>query len=128
VSFRFSKHYTLEEARALLPQVRKWLEQIQSFEQRQAELDVRLRSLGSSGNDVGGDTVNSSIKLRAEIQNIAQEFQSREIQIKDLERGLVDFPALRDGKEIFLCWEKDEDKIEFWHDLDSGYPGRERLE
>ena len=128
MSFRFSKHYTLEEARDLIPQIRKWLEQLQGLEQRLSELDIRLRSLGSAGNDVGGDTLNSSIKLRAELHGIVQEFESREIQIKDLERGLVDFPALRDGREILLCWEKGEDNIEFWHDLDSGYPGRERLD
>ena len=128
MNFRFSKHYTLEEARALLPQIREWLEKIQSHGERLAELDVRLRCLSSSGHDVGGETVNTSIKIRAELQTVSQEFESREIQIKDLERGLIDFPALRDGKEIFLCWEEDEPEIEHWHDLDSGYPSRERLE
>jgi hypothetical protein len=111
-----------------LPQIREWLKAIEGLEKRLLELDTRLRSLSSAGNDVGGDTVNASVKLRAELQSLAQEFQSREIEIKDLERGLIDFPAVKDGREIFLCWEKDEDGIEFWHDLDSGYPGREPLE
>lgn len=128
MSLKFTKHYTIEEALGLLPQIREWLGKIQFMEQRISEFDVRLRSLGSSGHDVGGETVNASLKLRAELSAVAQEFESREIQIKDLERGLIDFPALRDGKEIFLCWENGEDKIEFWHELDSGYPGRERLE
>jgi hypothetical protein len=128
VSFKFSRHYTIEEAKALLPQIRQWLGQVEAFEKQLSQLDVRLRGLASSGNDVGGDTVNTALKLRADLQKVVQEFESREIQIKDLERGLIDFPALRDGKEIFLCWEKDEDDIEFWHDTDSGYPGRERLE
>jgi hypothetical protein len=56
-----------------------------------------------------------------------QEFRRRQIQVKDLRRGLLDFPALRDGREVFLCWEKDEEDIEFWHDLETGYGGRERL-
>ena len=43
------------------------------------------------------------------------------------ERGLVDFPAILAGREVFLCWEQDEEDIEFWHDLASGYAGRERL-
>jgi hypothetical protein len=43
-------------------------------------------------------------------------------------RGLVDFPAIMGGKEVFLCWESDEDDIEFWHDLETGYGGREKLE
>jgi hypothetical protein len=49
------------------------------------------------------------------------------VQIKDFDRGLVDFPHLRDGREVFLCWELDEDDIAFWHDIDGGYAGRERL-
>ena len=56
-----------------------------------------------------------------------QEFQRREIQVKDLQRGLVDFPAMLEGREVFLCWEQDEEDIEFWHELDGGYAGRERL-
>ena len=50
-----------------------------------------------------------------------------ESQIKDLERGLIDFPAIVAGREVFLCWEQDEDDIEYWHDLDTGYAGREKL-
>jgi hypothetical protein len=49
------------------------------------------------------------------------------VQIKDFERGLVDFPHIRDGREVFLCWELHEGDIEFWHDIDAGYTGRERL-
>lgn len=64
----------------------------------------------------------------AEINNVFHEFHRREIQIKDLERGLIDFPAFVGGKEVFLCWEQDEEEVEFWHDIDSGYAGREKLE
>ena len=55
------------------------------------------------------------------------EKAKREIQIKDFDRGLIDFPAILAGREVFLCWEQDEEDIEFWHDLNSGYAGRERL-
>lgn len=127
MNFHFSKHYTLEEARALLPDVRKWLAEIEALQEQLRLLDLRLSSLISSGDDVGGETVNTSIKTQAKLQGALWEFESRSIQVKDLERGLIDFPALRNGKEILLCWEKDEDDIEFWHDLESGYPGRERL-
>lgn len=127
MSLHFSKHYTVEEARALLPEVRKWLAEIEVLQQQLSQLDLRIGSLSSSGDDVGGESVNTSIKTQAKLHGILKEFESRSIQIKDLGRGLIDFPALRNGKEILLCWEKDEDDIEFWHDLDSGYPGREPL-
>jgi hypothetical protein len=61
------------------------------------------------------------------MQAVLMEFQRREIFIKDPDRGLLDFPAVIGGKEVFLCWESDEDEVEFWHDLDSGYSCREKL-
>lgn len=79
------------------------------------------------GCDIGGPTVNKWIRTLANMKEQFVEFQSREIQIKDLGRGLIDFPAVIGGKEVFLCWEQDEEDIEFWHDLDTGYAGRERL-
>jgi hypothetical protein len=79
------------------------------------------------GCDLGGDVVNKWVRTLASLQEVLEEFQRREIQVKDVSRGLVDFPAIIGGKEVFLCWEQDEEDIEFWHDLDTGYAGRERL-
>jgi hypothetical protein len=127
MNHRFERHYTREEARALLPQVRRWLKQLNTLRHDLDRYDKRLGSLMNPGHDVGGETVNQWIRALADMQAVLGEFQKREIQIKDLERGLVDFPAIIGGKEVFLCWEQDEDDIEFWHDLDTGYSGRERL-
>src|SRR5688572_13844101 len=124
---RFDKHYTREEAQALLPQLRQWLKRLNELRHELERSDKRLSSLMHSGNDLGGDLVNKWIRTLTEMQELLGEFQQREIQIKDLERGLVDFPAIIGGKEVFLCWEQDEDAVEFWHDLDTGYGGRERL-
>ena len=63
----------------------------------------------------------------AELQRALGELQAMDIVLRDLERGLVDFPALRDGREVYLCWEEGEDEIGFWHDEDSGYAGRQPL-
>ena len=124
---RFDKHYTRDEARALLPQVRRWLVQLNRLRQDLERFDKRLSGLTGQGNDVGGETVNSWIRVLADMQGILAEFQRRRIFIKDLSRGLVDFPAIIGGREAFLCWEQEEDDIEFWHDLDTGFGGRERL-
>jgi hypothetical protein len=123
----FSKHYSIDEARALLPQVRQWLTELESCQERLQALDEHVAALLKPGDDVGGEPVNQLIKTLAQCQQILREFRRREIQVKDLRRGLLDFPALREGREVFLCWEKDEEDIEFWHDLETGYPGRERL-
>jgi hypothetical protein len=124
---RFDKHYTRDEARALLPHIRQWLEQLNRLRQDLERFDKRLSGLTGQGNDLGGETVNSWIRVLADMQGILAEFQRRRILIKDLPRGLVDFPAIIGGKEALLCWEQEEDDIEFWHDLDTGFGGRERL-
>jgi hypothetical protein len=127
MEFRFNKHYTCDEARALLPQIRLWLQQLNQLRRDFDRFDKRLSGMMNTGQDAGGELVNDWIRALAGMQNVLAKFQRREIQIKDLERGLIDFPAILAGKEVFLCWEQDEDDIEFWHDLDSGYAGRERL-
>ncbi len=125
---RFQKHYTREEARALLPQLRLWLAELNRLREEAERYEKRLGGLAADGQDTGGGTVNNWIRALAGMQTVLQEFQCREIFIKDLSRGLIDFPALVGGKEVFLCWESDEDDIEFWHDLDTGYGGREKLD
>jgi hypothetical protein len=124
---RFQKHYTREEANALLPQIREWLKELSGRRERLSRQDEAVASLMKSGEDRGGATVNNWLRELAAIKTVLREFETREIQIKDLDRGLIDFPALREGREVFLCWEQGEDDIEFWHDLDAGYAGREPL-
>lgn len=127
MAHRFKKHYTPEEAQALLPQIRQWLQRLNELRQQLEKVDKRVGSLMSGGDDVGGDQVNRWIRIMADLQDVLLEFQRREIVIKDMERGLVDFPAIVSGREVFLCWEQDEEAVEFWHDLDTGFGGRERL-
>jgi hypothetical protein len=128
MNYRFHKHYTREEAEALLPQIRRWLQRLNELRRDVERSEKRITSMMHPGHDVGGDLVNRWIRTLAEMQELLGEFQRRDIQIKDLERGLLDFPALVGGREVFLCWEQDEDKVEFWHDLDTGFSGRERLD
>lgn len=124
---RFARHYTRDEACALLPQIRQWLERLNRLRRDLERLDKRLSGLAEQGNDIGGVTVNKWIRALADMQDVLAEFQRREIFIKDVDRGLIDFPAIIGGREVFLCWEQDEEDIEFWHDLDTGFGGRERL-
>ena len=127
MKYQFEKHYTRDEARALLPQVRDWLKRLGQVREQFGKCDSRITSLLAGGHDVGGESANTWVKLLCQIKTVLNEFRKREIQIKDLDRGLIDFPAIIGGREVFLCWEQDEEDIEFWHDLDTGYAGRERL-
>ena len=124
---QFDKHYTRDEARALLPQIRQWLEQLNRYRRDLERLDKRLTNLAADGHDIGGETVNNWIRTLTGMREVLVEFQRRRIFVKDLGRGLVDFPSIIGDKEVFLCWEQEDEDVEFWHDIESGYGGRERL-
>ena len=127
MQYQYQKHYTREEANALLPQIRVWLVELNRLREELHRFEKRLSGMTGQGNDIGGETVNNWIRALADMQATLAEFQRREIFIKDIERGLLDFPAIIGGKEVFLCWESDEEAVEFWHDLETGFGGRERL-
>ena len=125
---QFQKHFTLAEARALLPRLRELLREGQRWRELFAKADQRLSELRKEGGaDLGGSPVNALLQALLQMRRQLRGIEELGVQLKDFERGLVDFPHLRDDREVFLCWELDEDDIEFWHDLDSGYAGRERL-
>src|SRR6185312_6782065 len=90
---QFEKHYTREEARALLPQSRQWLTKLNQLRKDLERFDKRLSGMTEQGHDIGGDTVNQWIRTLANMPELLSEFQRREIFIKDLERGLLDFLA-----------------------------------
>jgi hypothetical protein len=127
MSYLFQKHYTLTEARQLLPKVREWLSDLKARQGKLEAVQEKLDALIGPGNDVGGEIAGGWVRSLAGVQEVLLEFHRREIQIKDIQRGLVDFPSKMGNKEVFLCWEEGEDDIEFWHDLEAGYAGRQRL-
>lgn len=127
MAHQFKKHYTRVEARSLLPQVRQWLKRLQQLREKLAKLEPRVAALRQQGEDIGGATLNESVRLHAESRDVLHQFVQRDIQIKDLDRGLLDFPAIVGGREVFLCWEQGETDIEYWHDIDAGFAGREPL-
>lgn len=125
---QFPKHFTVEEARALLPELRRIFKDAHRRRDTVQKTDAELgQELKQSGTDVGGEKVSGLLMDMLQLNAQLRRVQEMGIQIKDFDRGLIDFPHLRDGREVFLCWELEEDDIEFWHDIDMGYGGRERL-
>jgi hypothetical protein len=102
---RFQKHYTLEEARTLLPQIQIWLKGLVDLRKEMGELERQLAPFLTEGRDTGGPVVHQWLQALVLIRAILREFQIREVLIKDLDRGLIDFPSLRDDREVSLCWE-----------------------
>ena len=127
MAYRFKKHYTLAESRAMLPKITEWLNDLSRLQVEHDKLSKRVSNLVSAQSDVGGESVNNSLKVLFAMQSIYEAFKKHEIQLKDVERGLIDFPSRRGTREVFLCWEKGEEDIGHWHELDAGFAGREPL-
>ena len=124
---RFRHHYSVSEAEALIPLVTRWLTEIRILRQTLQRQDERLLELLHDHGDQGGSRVNEWIRNLDRMRSLADEFSSRELQIEDVEQGLVGFPAFRAGREVLLSWQEGDDHIEFWKELDAGQAGREPL-
>jgi len=123
-----AKHFTAEEANRALPQVRALVDQI--LLARQAILDARPdlwpvleQAVGNGGSKKAGEVLQDFKRLEDSVQGL----QDIGCVLKDISTGLVDFPALREGREVLLCWKYDEPQVMYWHDLQSGFAGRQKL-
>jgi hypothetical protein len=122
------RHYTLEEATEALPRVEELLKRMRSARARLGDREAReaLSEAGpTNGGGVAGRTVSQGY---LELRESMLELREREIVLRDLDRGLIDFPSLRDGHEVYLCWEEGEQEIGFWHEPEAGYGGRRPLD
>lgn len=129
------KLYTLPEAEALLPAIREELAAMQACKREVDAIrgDLEHAAGKSSGNGHVKDE-NALAKRRQQAEALVEEMNRRlqrfnewGIELKGLEEGLVDFPSDRDGRTVYLCWKQGEDRIEWWHDLDAGFAGRQPL-
>jgi hypothetical protein len=124
---RHRRHYTIEEARAELPWVAERLVAMRGARERLTDADARQALAGDSPSNGGGRLGKRVGEAFLELQAGVAELGRREIVLRDLDRGLVDFPAIIDGREVYLCWIDGEQDIGFWHELDAGYAGRQEL-
>lgn len=124
------KLFTIEEANALLPNVRTRVGKIQKAHRNVARYSEEAKMAAESA-EKGGGGVSSGVVYAAALVELTDQITELEIlgvQLKDFERGLVDFPSLRDGRVVLLCWQMGEgDELEWWHDVDAGFAGRTPL-
>ena len=127
--------FTVAEARAALPEVRSHVEQLLVHRAGQLAASARIAELtaASAGNGHGldGDAVRAARQEldRAE-SGIAETLTALDelgVVVKDVDGGLVDFPSLRDGEEVFLCWHSGEPELDWWHGADEGFAGRKPI-
>ncbi len=120
-----SKRYTLEEATALLPDLIPSLERIR--ESRQVVLSRGERIRASAPQNGGGEPGAEYWKALATLRREVESMTEKNIVLRDPESGLLDFPAIVQGREAFLCWRLGEERIGFWHGPETGLAGRRPL-
>ncbi|HZM99398.1 MAG TPA: DUF2203 domain-containing protein [Pyrinomonadaceae bacterium] len=124
------KLFTLQEANALLPNVRIILAKIQRAHRKLVHYREEAKKAAAAA-EQGGGGIESGVAYAAVLTELTvqlSELETLGVQLKDFERGLIDFPSLRDGRVVLLCWQLGEgDELEWWHDVDAGFAGRTPL-
>jgi hypothetical protein len=122
------RHWTPEQANELLPVVGATVRRVRDARRRLAEhgFDSELAQHAevTGGAWPGIEHAHGSVEVALGFEAL----ERLDIVVRDLERGLVDFPALRDGREVYLCWLLDEPAVGHWHGVESGFAGRRPLE
>lgn len=124
------RHYfTLAEANAALEIIRPLMEEVERIrslilQQRPEVWPAMERSVGNGGNPA----LSRLVKEFDRLDKAVREILGTGVQIKDINTGLLDFPALRAGREVYLCWKTGEPAIEFWHEIDAGFAGRQPID
>jgi hypothetical protein len=124
-----TRHFSVEEANAALPRIRTLVGEILESRQKiiaaYPELEpVFQQAIGNGGSKKAGELVVEFKRIEQHVQAL----QDIGCVLKDLSSGLIDFPSLRAGREVWLCWKYDEPQVAYWHDLQSGFAGRQPIE
>lgn len=122
------RHYTVDEANALLPSVKPVLRRLRDAKDQLTDSELHEELSEAAPTNGGGEPGRQVGEAFLEIRRLLGTLEEAGIVVRDIDRGLIDFPAIREGDEVYLCWELGEDTVAHWHDLESGYGGRQELE
>jgi len=122
------RFFTVEEARQLLPSLKELMGQVMVISHRLEEYrDVVQQLADSASSNTGGPEGTAYLDIVISLQSCLTQLQETGCVLKSLQDGLVDFPHLKEGREIYLCWKYGEEDIRFWHEVDEGFAGRTPL-
>jgi hypothetical protein len=126
---RHERHYTIDQANAVRGWVTDRVRWIREARASLVELGARAGdAVEALDPDSGGSYPGREVALPlVELSRAVGELEAVDVVLRDIDRGLIDFPAIRDGEEVYLCWLLDEDEIGFWHHPDAGFAGRQPL-
>ena len=128
------KHlFTLDEAVRLLPVVRQLMAELQdgksALVERTETFDAMLEKSSGNGHmkEDPGQARQAAEKKAMEMQRLFNELDGLGVELKGIDQGLVDFPSIRDGHVVYLCWRQGEETIAYWHEKDAGFAGRQPI-
>ena len=127
------RHFTIEEAQALVSWLRETFEAMAPLLERDSQLREQIEALLDRTQHNGGGDVDAQLsrarsayqEVTSRIEQEIRGIQERGILVKSVEQGLVDFPSLREAREVYLCWRMGETEVRFWHEVDVGFAGRQ---
>lgn len=122
------RYFTVEQANETLKLIRPLMDEIQQIRTEilsvQPEVWPVLEKAAGNG---GSRTASLMAKSFEQLDKLVHQILDTGAILKDINTGLLDFPSIRDGREVYLCWRHGEGKIAYWHDIDAGFAGREPL-
>jgi hypothetical protein len=122
------RHFTRAEANALLPQLKALLNQLREAKDELTDEEAHEALSEAAPTNGGGEEGRQVGIAFLQVRRLLEAIAQSGIVLRDIDRGLVDFPAVMDGREVYLCWEAGEEDVGYWHDLEGGYGGREPLD
>ena len=129
------RRFTLDEAQQMLPHLASLLMQMQqrkqqhdAFERQIEEIEERMAGNGRVLEAELNEARQEMAKAAAQVNSLLERLQALGCELKDIDQGLVDFRTVMDGREVYLCWKLGEASIGWWHELEAGFAGRQRLE
>ena len=122
------RYFTLEQANAALEIIRPLMEEIQSIRNNIiAHQPEAWPAIEKSAGNGGNPTLSKLVEDFDRLDKLLHQILDTGTQVKDINTGLLDFSALRNGHEVYLCWKYGEDQIAFWHEIDAGFAGRQPI-
>jgi len=122
------RHFTIEQANLLLPSLKPLLRELRDAKDLLTDDEAHELLSDSAPTNGGGPAGRQVGEAFLEMRKLLLAVQEAGIVVRDIDRGLIDFPAVIQGREVYLCWELGEDEVGFWHDLETGYRGRQPLD
>ena len=121
--------YTVSEARRVLPRVKAYMNSMQESRSQIMQLRPQVCPLLRDSASNGGNAQLTDLTEQfARLTSAVRQIVAMGILVKDVDTGLVDFLSLRQGQRVYLCWKHGEENLEYWHDIDTGFAGRQRIE